>query len=78
MASRPFKLPVFLILLDGAGVALLVPGFLAATGTDFGMPALATIWPVLILLGLGLMAPMVVWVIRKGLDLRRLREKSEK
>lgn len=78
MASRTFKLPVFLIFLDGAGVALLVLGFLAATGTDFGLPALATIWPVLIVLGLGLMAPMVVWVVRKGLELRRQREKSEK
>jgi hypothetical protein len=29
---------------------------------------LATIWPFLIVLGLGLIAPMVVWLVRKAAE----------
>lgn len=67
MASK-FKLPVFLILLDGLGVALLVMGILAATGTNLGLPALDTLWPYLLGLGVLLMVPMMVWVVRQALS----------
>ncbi len=67
MANK-FKLPVFLILLDGLGVALLVMGILAATGTNLGLPALDTLWPYLLGLGVLLMVPMMVWVVRQALS----------
>ncbi len=71
MANK-FKMPVFLILLDGLGVALLVIGILASTGTNLGLPALDTLWPYLIGLGVLLMVPMMIWVVR----LAQSRQKS--
>ena len=76
MPPKPFKLPIYLIVLDGFGVAFLVLGFLAATGTDFGLPALESIWPLLALVGIGLMAPMMLWVVKLGLKARK--DSSEK
>jgi len=60
-------LPVYLLILDGFGSLLLVGAILGATGVDIGLPALATIWPLLVVLGLALMVPMLVWVVRKAL-----------
>jgi hypothetical protein len=31
---------------------------------DLGLPVLTTLWPLMVILGLGLMAPIVVWAIR--------------
>ena len=66
MNGKP-GLPVFLIALDGLGSILLVLGVLGLLEVDIGLPVLATIWPFLLILGAGLMIPMIFWVIRKAL-----------
>ena len=45
---------------------VIILGILGFTGIDLGLPVLSTIWPFLIVLGLGLMAPMIVWLIRRA------------
>jgi len=60
-------LPIFLLILDGFGSLLLVGAILGATGVDIGLPVLTTIWPLLLVLGLALMVPMLIWVVRKAL-----------
>ena len=67
-----FSIPYFLVFLDGVGVLLIVLAVLTATGTDLGLPALTTLWPYLLGLGVLLMVPMMVWVVQ--LALRRSRE----
>jgi hypothetical protein len=62
--TQGFKIPLSLLLLDGAGCLLVVLGVLGAMDFDIGLPVLATIWPILIVIGVGLMAPMVVWAIK--------------
>ena len=64
--SKITGIPIFYLVLDGFGTLLLVLGILGFTGMDLGLPVLSTIWPFLIVLGLGLMAPMVVWLLRKA------------
>jgi len=59
-----FRIPVFLLVLDGVGSILAILGILGAVGLDIGLPALATIWPFLVVLGFGLMVPMIWWVIK--------------
>ena len=66
MNKKP-GLPVFLIALDGLGSILLVLGILGLLEVDIGLPALTTIWPLALILGAGLMVPMIFWVIRKAL-----------
>ena len=65
MNKKP-GLPVFYVALDSFGTILLVLGILGFTGVDIGLPVLSTIWPFLVLLGLGLMAPLIVWLLRKA------------
>jgi hypothetical protein len=64
--SKKTGIPIFYLALDGFGTLLLVLGILGFTGIDLGLPVLSTIWPFLIVLGLGLMVPMVVWLLRKA------------
>ncbi len=61
---KEFRIPIHLLLLDGAGCLLVVLGLLGWLQMDIGLPVLVRIWPFLILLGLMLMAPMIVWVIK--------------
>lgn len=65
--SKLDGVPVFLLVLDGFGTILLILGVMGLTGVDIGLPVLQTIWPLLIILGLGLMAPLIVWIIRKAM-----------
>lgn len=69
------KIPWFLLFLDGLGVILVIAGFLTTQGFDLGLPVLVKIWPLLIVLGLGLMAPMVVWIVRLALQKKKERER---
>jgi len=64
--NKKTGLPIFYIALDGFGTILFVLGILGFTGVDVGLPVLSTIWPFLVILGLGLMVPMVVWLVRKA------------
>jgi hypothetical protein len=64
--SKKTGIPIFYLALDGFGTLLLILGILGFTGIDLGLPVLSTIWPFLIVLGLGLMAPMIVWLIRRA------------
>lgn len=59
-----FKIPVFLLVLDVVGSILAILGILGALEFDLGMPALTTIWPILMVLGFGLMVPMIVWAVK--------------
>ena len=68
MNKQRFPIPPLVLVFDVIGVLLLLLGVLALTGTDFGLPVLATAAPGLIAIGVLLMAPMVVWVVRKGLE----------
>lgn len=62
--SKPFRLPWWLVALDGLGTAILVLGLLGMLGVDIGLPVLASIWTFLLPLGLLLMAPLAVWAVR--------------
>jgi len=64
--NKKTGLPVFLIALDGLGSIILVLGVLGLLKVDIGLPVLATIWPLLLIIGAALMAPMIVWVIRRA------------
>jgi flagellar motor component MotA len=68
---KPTKLPIFLLALDGLGTVLLVLGLLGMIGMDIGLRVLTTIWPVMIIIGAGLMAPFVVWAVRQALEARK-------
>jgi hypothetical protein len=59
-----FKIPVFILVLDGVGSIFAVLGLLGALEVDIGLPALATIWPVLLVIGFALMVPMIFWAIK--------------
>jgi hypothetical protein len=59
-----FKIPVFILALDGVGCIFAVLGLLGALEVDIGLPALATIWPVMLVIGFALMVPMILWAIR--------------
>ena len=59
-----FKVPVFLLALDGVGSVLAILGLLGWLEVDIGLPVLTRIWPLLLALGLALMVPMIAWVIR--------------
>jgi hypothetical protein len=59
-----FKIPVFILALDGVGSIFAVLGLLGALEVDIGLPALATIWPVMLVIGFALMIPMIYWAIR--------------
>lgn len=76
MSSRqPFPIPVWILALDGVGSVFIVLGILSATGIDLGLPALTTLWPLLIVLGAGLMVPMVFWAVRRA---KQAQEESER
>ena len=45
---------------------MLVMGVLGLTGVDFGYPVLQKVAPVFLIVGVLLMAPLLVWVIRKA------------
>lgn len=60
---KEFRIPIFLLLLDGLGCLLVVLGMLGWLEVDIGLPVLARMWPFLILLGLVLMVPMIAWVV---------------
>ena len=51
-------------MLDGVGSIFLVLGILGAVNVDIGLPALQTIWPFLVVLGGGLMVPMILWAVK--------------
>ena len=70
MTNKSSGLPIYLIVLDGFGSLMLVGAILGAVGVDVGLPVLGSIWPVLLILGLGLMAPMLVWIVRKAIEKR--------
>ena len=72
--SKKTGIPIFYLALDGFGTLLLILGILGFTGTDLGLPVLSTIWPLLIVLGLGLMARMVVWLVRKAVAKSKARQ----
>jgi len=59
-----FRIPVFLLVLDVVGSILAILGILGALEFDLGMPALTTIWPILMVLGFGLMVPMIIWAVK--------------
>ena len=46
--AKGFKIPVYLLALDGLGSILVALGIIGAVEMDIGLPALATIWPVLL------------------------------
>ena len=62
--AKGFKIPVYLLALDGLGSILVALGIIGAVEMDIGLPALATIWPVLLAIGIGLMVPMILWAIK--------------
>jgi hypothetical protein len=68
--SEPFRLPWWLVALDGLGTAILVLGLLGMLEVDIGLPVLPRIWTLLVPLGLLLMAPMIVWVVRTAASRR--------
>lgn len=59
-----FKVPVYLLLLDGVGCLLVALGILGWLEVDIGLPVLPRIWSLLLVLGVALMAPMIAWAIR--------------
>jgi hypothetical protein len=59
-----FRVPVFLLVLDGVGSVLAILGLLGWLEVEIGLPVLTRIWPFLLALGLALMVPMIAWVIR--------------
>lgn len=61
------SLPVVLLALDMLGAVLVGIGVAAIYGVDFGFPVLLTVAPILIGIGLGLMAPFLIFMIRKAL-----------
>ena len=67
MSVNPgFRLPWHLVALDAFGALLLVLGILGAVGLNIGLPVLADTWPFLVALGVVLMAPLIVWVLRQA------------
>ena len=64
-------LPVFLIALDGLGSIILVLGILGMLEVDIGLPVLTSVWPLLVIIGAALMAPMIIWVMRRALAKKR-------
>ena len=76
MSGERFPVPPLVLALDFVGVLLVVVGVLALTGTDFGYPVLARAAPGLIVIGVLLMAPLVVWAVRKGLEGKGVRSKE--
>ena len=61
-SKRPRRFPL-LIALDVLGTLLLVAGLLGALDVDVGLPVLADAWPFLVVLGTGLMAPLLVGIV---------------
>jgi hypothetical protein len=57
-------LPWDLLLYDLLGAALLAVGIMALIGIDFGYPVLLKVAPVLIVMGILLMVPLIVWAVR--------------
>jgi hypothetical protein len=61
-----FPIPPVLLALDVFGVLLVALGAMALSGNDLGHPVLVTVAPGLIALGVLLMVPMIIWVVRKA------------
>ncbi len=57
--------PWFLVMLDAIGVVFLVVAVLAWSGVDFGYPVLREVAPGFLVIGILLMLPFLIWVIRK-------------
>lgn len=57
-------LPWGLLLYDLLGAALPAVGVMALIGIDFGYPLLPKVAPVLIVMGMLLMLPLIVWAVR--------------
>ena len=62
--SSGFKIPVYLLVMDGIGSILAVLGILGALELNIGLPAIFAIWPFLLVLGFGLMIPMIFWILK--------------
>ncbi len=69
--NKKAGLPVFLIVSDGLGSIILVLGLLGLLEVDIGLPALDTIWPLLLIIGAALMVPMIIWLTRRALAEKR-------
>ncbi len=67
------KVPVFYLILDAVGMALVVLAVLGLNGVDIGLPGLAAAAPWMIPLGIALMAPFLVWVLRRAIAQARER-----
>lgn len=68
--SKRFPIPWFFVGLDGLGTVLLVLGLLGALEVDIGLPILGRIWQFLVILGLALMAPLIVSVVKAAKERR--------
>lgn len=62
--SKARRIPPVLIALDVLGALFLALAVLGAVDVDIGLPLLSAVWPFLLVLGLALMAPLIVWVVR--------------
>lgn len=71
MSKPAARLPGFLIALDVLGTLILVLGLLGALDIDIGLPVLGRIWPFLVVLGIGLMVPLIVGVVLTAQKARR-------
>ncbi len=59
-------MPWVFLALDMFGALLVVVGILAAPGQDLGIGMLRTAAPGLIVIGVVLWVPMVVWAVQRG------------
>ena len=64
--NQAVSIPWVLIALDALGTVLVVMGILGLTGVNFGNPVLTTVAPGFIIIGVLLMIPFIVWVVRKA------------
>lgn len=72
------KVPVFYLVLDAVGMLLVVLGVLALNGVDIGLPGLAAAAPWMIPLGVALMVPFLVWVLRRAIAQSRAKAGSSR
>jgi len=64
--SEKQSLPWGFLLYDMLGTVLLALGIAAQAGINFGYSVLTSVAPALIVTGVLLMAPLVVWVVRRA------------
>ena len=70
------KVPVFYLVLDAVGMLLVVLAVLALNGVDIGLPGLVGAAPWMIPVGIALMVPFLVWVLRRAIAQARERTES--